>query len=111
LNKGSFKKVSGLISSHIQRLFFTGKSNNLSKTVLITFVFIHIMTAVWIMLLSFDEEDRSWYSRIAATERQAYPESGVRLYLLGVYYTVATIATVGYGDLVSNNLCTPHSCR
>jgi hypothetical protein len=30
--------------------------------------------------------------------------SKVRLYLLGVYYIVATVATLGYGDILPSNL-------
>jgi len=33
----------------------------------------------------------------------------MRLYLLGVYYTVLTIATVGYGDITPNTQGIPSS--
>lgn len=37
--------------------------------------------------------------RLPHYEESLYGDSGLRLYLLGIYYTVSTIATVGFGDL------------
>lgn len=39
----------------------------------------------------------------------AFEHSDMRKYLLGVYYTVVTITTVGFGDITPSNQCSSRS--
>ena len=52
------------------------------------------------MVHEVDRAKTRWNSRDATADQ----DSDSRVYLLSIYYVISTIATVGYGDITSNNV-------
>lgn len=58
----------------------------------------HIIASLWIFISTFiDEDEASWITDIM-------DEPDVGKYLFSMYFTITTITTVGYGDILASNV-------
>lgn len=62
-----------------------------------SFLVCHITACMWVFITTFTSEDESsWISDLSN-------ESNGAKYLHSMYYTITTITTVGYGDILASN--------
>src|SRR3990167_2567769 len=61
-------------------------------------VIIHISGCLWLFVASISTEpSRTWVANSKITKD--YQDDSLRLYIASIYWAIATIATVGYGDI------------
>lgn len=110
----SSKRSSSLINSKFKSILSSSSAMYVLNSLTVTVVFVHVIACVWISLISLTDSENwltkySPFTRFEQLHKNSFPgeASKVRLYLLGVYYIVATVATLGYGDILPSNLSRP----
>ena len=64
--------------------------------ILMSSLICHIIACMWVFITTFAEEDEaSWISDISG--------SNITKYMNTMYFTITTITTVGYGDILASN--------
>lgn len=117
-----FRSINSMVNFQIYGKFFAAGFKKLHSsykflTVLLillsTFVLVNI-SACFLIVISDMSPEQNWHLRyLQLTDRLLqvagdFPgPRGQRKYLLGFYYSVLTITTVGYGDIIPTNTCTP----
>lgn len=61
-------------------------------------LFVHTISCVWIYLGKLNEVDESWIKQFDFTD-----VGNFKMYTIGLYWTITTITTVGYGDISATN--------
>ena len=62
-------------------------------------IFLHLVACLWVFVGNFDSTSTNWII-IGGYE----DSDSVDLYIISLYWTITTFATVGYGDIVATNL-------
>ena len=89
LSKNKFLE---LLSSALNEIEYFSNYLTIYECVIIFFIAIHIVSNIFIFIARNDYPN--WIT-IFGYDNHPY----IKLYLIGIYYTIATLTTVGYGDL------------
>jgi len=101
-NTESKRKTRSLIVEKLKYLFSSSKNYFIVHSLLLVVTFIHFGACLWCFLLGLD--DTNWLTGLQLQNHDNDTEVAEhRQYLLAVYYIIATIATVGFGDVSAKN--------
>jgi hypothetical protein len=63
------------------------------------FIFLHLVACLWVFVGNLEPSSQNWISIGGYQDADS-----VELYIISLYWTITTFATVGYGDIVATNL-------
>ena len=92
-----------LLVTKVKSTLISIRSYRVLQLMTTAFIFFHFCACFWVFLLSLSHDGNNWYSSFRVEESSIDHESKLRLYILSFYYTILTVATVGYGDLTPIN--------
>ena len=85
----------------IERMKISKNTENLAIFLCVFFIFTHLVTCIWIIIANSLASD----SEGTGTWMESYMGNGQLadgdLYVLSLYWTIQTITTVGYGDVLT----------
>ena len=92
---------------NIQERFIRGKIPpgfiKMVNTIFWVLIFTHLLSCLWYFVSDYID-DGSVNNWVRAHEAEAYEEQNIgSLYLASLYWTVSTLTSVGYGDIIAQN--------
>lgn len=74
--------------------------------IMISFLIVHIVACMWVFATTFSDEDEPTWIRASEISKNTTSSK----YLYSIYFTVTTITTVGYGDILATNMLEQAFC-
>ena len=97
----NLRQKSKFLKQMIERMKISKNTENLAIFLCVFFIFTHLVTCIWIIIANSLASD----SEGTGTWMESYMGNGQLadgdLYVLSLYWTIQTITTVGYGDVLT----------